>query len=315
VTVPTVDQAVEQLLAELHAVPVDHARAMSESNAARKHHAAEHVHSVGRTRSWIGPAVILVAAVAAIVGVMRWFGASGEEVAATQGLEADNARTLSSARGQRGNVTLNDGSTARIGSESRLRLPSEFGGRLRTLELFGTAMFTVAAGRPQPFVVRAANAIVTATGTVFTVRAFEDDSVVYVGVNEGSVSVRVKDERGATAVPAGKALRLSRDGSVQLLDDAAQHQALSWANDTLVFVDAPVREVLPEMIRWFDLKAALADPALGARKVSLRLGLQSRGDALKALAGAAMLSIGFDKDDSVLLSDSVAVATPARKQR
>lgn len=312
VKIPTADEAVDRLMAELHAAPIDHERAITEAQTARKHHAAAHVQSVGKGRGWVIPVAILAVAAVAIVAAMRWAGASGAEVAATKALQADNARTLSSARGQRGTVTLNDGSKAKIGSDSKLRMPADFGGTMRTLELTGTAMFTVAAGQPTEFVVRARNAMITATGTQFTVRAFDEDSSVYIGVDEGSVSVRDKETRAETALPAGKAMRMARDGTVQMLDVAARQLALEWVHDTLVFTDAPVRVVLPELIRWFDLKASLADASLGERKVSLRIGLQSSGDALKAMASAANLSVGFDKDDKVLLSDMTAMPAPAK---
>ena len=311
VSVPSADEAVDRLVAELHAAPIDHAQALTEAQTARKHHAAAHVQSVGKGRGWVLPVVLIAVAGVAIVAAMRWVGASGAEVAATNALKADNARNLSSARGQRGMVTLNDGSKARIGSDSKLRMPADFGGTIRTLELTGTANFTVAAGQPQPFVVRAGNAVIVATGTQFTVRAFEEDSSVYIGVDEGSVSVRQKDTRTETSLAAGKSMRLARDGSVQMLDDATRQLALEWVHDTLVFNDAPVKIVLPELIRWFDLKASLADKSLGERKVSLRIGLQSSGEALKAMAAAANLSVGFDKDDKVLLSDMTAIPTPA----
>jgi transmembrane sensor len=170
-------------------------------------------------------------------------------------------------------------------------------------------MFNVAPGKATEFVVRAGNAFITATGTQFTVRAFDDDSSVVVAVDEGSVSVRAKDQRTATALAAGKSLRMARDGSVTPIDDAARALALAWVHDTLVFADAPVKVVLPELIRWFDLKAKIADPALGARRVSMRVGLQSSGEALKVLAAAANLSVGFDTEDHVVLTD--ATAAPA----
>jgi transmembrane sensor len=309
VTPLSADAAIEALLAALHATPVDHDQAKLAALAASKQHAAEHVQVVARSRSWLVPLLVVgVLGVVIIVG-MRWIGANGAEAAATQALRADNARNINSTRGQRGNVTLGDGSTARIGSDSHLKLPANFGGTVRTLELNGTAMFSVAPGKATEFVVRAGNAFITATGTQFTVRAFDDDSSVVVGVDEGSVSVRAKDQRTATALAAGKSLRMARDGSVTPIDDAARALALEWVHDTLVFADAPVKVVLPELIRWFDLKAKIADPALGDRRVSMRVGLQSSGEALKVLAAAANLSVGFDTEDHVVLTD--ATAAPA----
>ena len=325
VSVPSADEAVDRLVAQLHTMrrmsvsvagmlqagkePVVEASIVKDIGT---HHAAAHVQSVGKGRGWVLPVALIAGVAVAIVAAMRWVGASGAEVAATNALQADNARNLSSARGQRGTVTLNDGSKARIGSDSKLRMPADFGGTIRTLELTGTAMFTVAPNRSQPFVVRAAHAVITATGTQFTVRAFEEDSSVYIGVDEGTVSVRPKDSRTETSLEAGKSMRLARDGSMQMLDDATRQLALEWVHDTLVFKDAPVKVVLPELIRWFDLKASLADKSLGERKVSLRIGLQSSGDALIAMAAAANLSVGFDKDDKVVLSDMNPTPPPAK---
>jgi len=303
------DAAVDALLTQLHATPIDHAQAQLDALAARKQHAAEHVQEVARTGGWVIPALLIAVLGVGIIVAMRWVGANGTEASATQALRADNARNINSARGQRGNVTLGDGSTARVGSDSHLKVPAEFGGAVRTLELNGTAMFIVAPGKANDFVVRARNVIITATGTQFTVRAFEEDSAVIVSVDEGRVSVRASDQRASTTIDAGNALRMTHDGTSTPLDEATRAVALAWVHDTLVFTDAPVKVVLPELIRWFDLKASLANAALGERRVTLRVGLQSSGDALTALAAAAKLSIGFDKDDRVLLGDA-AVATP-----
>jgi ferric-dicitrate binding protein FerR (iron transport regulator) len=267
----------------------------------RKQLAAEHVQSIAKPRHWKVPAAVVVVAAIAIVGVMRWLDKTGAESAATKALLSSDARTLASARGQRGTTTLSDGSVARIGAESRLRLPEEFGTTMRTLELDGTANFVVAPGKPLPFVVRAANAEITATGTEFAVRAFEDDSAVVVSVTEGAVAVRVRDGGESSILKAGEAVRVTPDGKFTPLSAESRAASMAWLRDTLEFVNVPVRIALPELNRWFDLKTTLADPTLGDRVVSLRIALASRGDALKALADAAQLSIGFDKDEHVVL--------------
>ena len=304
VSVLSADEAVAKLLEALHPPAVDHAKAAGEVAAARKHHAAEHVNKVGKGRGWKGPAALIAVLGVVIVYGMMKLNEGGVEIAVSKALAAEDARTLSSQRGQRGTVDLSDGSKAKIGSDSKLRLPVEFGGTMRTLELTGAAAFTVAAGQPLPFTVRASNTIITATGTQFTVRWFEDESTVEVSVDEGSVSVRTKDVKGETSIVAGKAFRVTKDGTATEMDASARATAFAWVRDTLAFADMPVKQVLPELGRWFDLKASLADASLGERKVSLQIGMQSSGDALKMLATAAKLKIGFDKDDKVVLSDA-----------
>jgi ferric-dicitrate binding protein FerR (iron transport regulator) len=315
VSVPTVDQAVQELLASLHVEKSDHAKSLGAVKEASKHHAAQHVQKVGSSGGWKKPLALVVVLGGLIFLGLRWVNKSSVEMAVNKALAAEDARTLSSQRGQRGTVDLSDGSKAKIGSDSKLKLPVEFGGTMRTLQLTGTASFAVAAGQPLPFTVRALNTVITATGTKFTVRAFEEDSTVVVGVEEGSVSVKVKDSDNEKSLDAGKTARVAKDGTISDLDAAAGAAALSWVRDTLEFVNAPVSVVLPELIRWFDLKASLADPSLGSRPVTMRIGLQSSGDALKSMATAANLSIGFDKDDKVVLSDAgAAPATPPKKK-
>ncbi|WP_310571912.1 FecR domain-containing protein [Gemmatimonas sp.] len=296
------DDAVAQLVAHLHHAPIDHEAAVRASREVSKHHAAEHVQHVARTRSWKGPAIGVVVLAIAIVGGSTLLSGAGEEIAVKKAIAAEDARTLSAARGQRGNVDLADGTKARIGSDSRLRMPRAFGTTMRTAEVEGTVSFTVAAGQPLPFTILAGNAIVTATGTHFTVRAFPEEQAVVVGVEEGSVSVRVKDGGDATDVAAGQAVRITPDGAVTVLDAVARDVALAWVRDSLVFTDTPARVVLDELARWFSLSATFADSTLGARPVTMRLGLESSGSATAAFAKAAGLTIGFDKQDKVVLS-------------
>lgn len=312
----TADEAVAQLVATLHAAPVDHGEAVNAAHAARKHHAAEHVQKVGQARSWKAPLALVVVLGIAIIAGMKYMAAAGTEIAVKRAIAAENARTLSAARGQRGNVDLADGTKARIGSDSKLTMPNAFGTTMRTAQVEGSVSFTVAAGQPLPFTIWAGNAVVTATGTRFTVRAFEEEKSVVVGVDEGSVSVHVKDEKEETAVPAGQAARITPDGKITMIDAAEKDFALAWVRDSLAFTDAPAGVVLSELSRWFGLSATMADSSLGTRAVTMRLSLESSGDAIAAFAKAANLSIGFDKMDKVVLSAAPeAPATAPKKGR
>jgi len=304
VTVPSAEVAVEELRQALHVQPVDHAQAAEEAAALRKHHAAERVQKVSKGRGWVRPTILVVVFGAAIFAVTQWVNRSGAEIAATSAIEAENARVLSSGRGQRGTVSLFDGTSVKIGAETEVRAPADFGVAVRTLRLTGAASFDVAPGKPLPFVVRAGPAVITAIGTRLTVRAYADDPDAYVSVDEGAAEVRAKDGGPVTPLAAGQALRLAADGTVTMLDDAQRAVANSWLTDSLVFVDQPLRVVLPELIRWVGITASLADSSLGARSVSARFGLQSKGEALTVLTEAAKLSVGFDAEDKIVLSDA-----------
>ena len=311
ITIPTADEAVAQLRATMHAPPVDHEASRAASRAAQKAHAAEHVQKVGRTGGWVVPTVLVVAVAGGLFGILKYANMKGADEAVDKALSADDARDISARRGQRGNVTLGDDSKAKLGSDSHVKVPAKFGTTMRTVAVQGAAEFTVAPGNPMPFEVRHGTTSITATGTKFSVRAYPEDSTVDVGVAEGAVTVHVKDGKEDRKLAAGAALHIAKDGTMSELTGNAKEAALSWTRDSLVFVDAPVSVVVSELVRWFDSKLSLGDPLLGSRKVTMRTSLSSSGDALKALAAAANLSVGFDKEDKVVLSD--AGIQPAEK--
>ena len=310
---PTADESWGNIYSAIHAPVVDHDKLIEEARVAKKHHAAAHVQTVGKKGSWIIPAALVVVAVVAIVFGQRWMQSRGADMAVTRALESNDARTVTSNRGQRGAVTLGDETKAKLGSDSQLKVPKEFGSTFRTVELTGTAHFEVAKDNPMPFTVRVGNMDVVATGTVFTVRAYPEDSTTTVMVSEGSVDVRVRDTKDNHTVSAGDAFRIKSDGSLAPLEGSARDVSFAWARDSLVFENARLDAVVPQLQRWFDMKVGIADPALYDRRVTTRFSLESSAGALAAVANAAGLTTGFGEDDITLFKEPEA--QPAAKKK
>ena len=314
ITVDSIDEAVTHLLDELHAPAIDHAKAAEEARATKRAHAKEHVERVAGQPKWMLYGGIAVVAVAAIIGVQRFLDKAGSEVAVERALKSDEVQNLTSGKGQRGTLTLRDGTKAAMGSETRLAIPAEFGSTQRTIQLDGTATFTItpsADTKAIPFSVRAGEVTVTATGTVFTVRNYTEDQAVVVQVTEGSVTLTDRSSGTTQSVQAGSAVRFAK-GAITPLDGVARDVALAWTRDSIVFDNAPLKTVVPELVRWFGINAALIDDSIGDRPVSMRIALASSGDATKALTEAANLTISFGKDDRIEFSG--ALEAPAKKK-
>jgi transmembrane sensor len=313
-TVPTVDEAVQTLLDELHAPAIDHQKAAEEARAVKRAHTMEHVERVAEKPRWLLYGGIGVVAVVAIIGAQRFLDKAGTEVAVDRALKGDDVQNLSSNKGQRGTLTLRDGTKVTMGSETRMRVPAEFSTTQRTLELEGTATFVVTpSANPQTpaFAVRAGTITVTATGTVFTVRNYAEDQAVVVQVTEGSVELKDRTTDAVQAVKAGDAVRFA-NGAVSPLEGVARDVALAWTRDSIVFDNAPLKTVIPELVRWFGLNAVLVDESAGDRPVSMRLALNSSGEATQALTKAANLTLSFGKDDR--LEFSAAPEAAAKKK-
>lgn len=308
VEVATIDEAVRHLMDVLHAPETDHAQAAQEARAMQRAHAKEHVERVAGRPRWLLYGGMAVVVAVLIIGAQRMIDSAGSEVAVDRALKSDNVQNLNSGKGQRGTLTLRDGTKATLGSETRLTVPDEFPSTQRTVQLEGTATFNVSkSANPKalPFAVRAGSLTVTATGTVFTVRNFAEDGGVLVQATEGTVELhdRVSDAR--QSLKAGDAVRFA-NGTFTPMNGIARDVAFAWTRDSIVFDNAPLKSVVPELVRWYSMNAALVDESAGDRPVNMRIALNSSGEATKALTQAANLVINFGKDDRIEFSGAPA---------
>src|SRR5262245_5774917 len=144
-----------------------HDAAAHEAAVHSRHVAADQLREIakpGIRPVTIGVGVLVVAA---IVASAVLFARGSDEAALARGLISAGVQTTSTNAGQISTVPLSDGSIAKLGPESRMRVPADFGSSTRGVELTGTASFTVAADKKPPFLVRAGPALITATGTEF----------------------------------------------------------------------------------------------------------------------------------------------------
>lgn len=307
VSVMSVDDAVEALLAEVHAPVPDPAASAEAARAVKRAHAAEHVERVAAKPKWLLYGVIGAIVLLTIAAGQQLLDRAGSEVAVDRAFKGDDLQTLTSGKGQRGTVTLRDGTIAAMGSETLLRIPSAFATTQRTLELDGTATFTVsptaasATSAQAPFAVRVGAITVTTTGTTFTVRHFPEDSAIVVQVSMGTVELKDRTSGAVQAVNSGETVRF-QNGTFTPIDGVARDVALAWTRDSLVFENTPLARVIPELVRWFGINAALIDASIESRPVSMRLALNSSGEATRALTEAAQLTMSFGKDDRLEFS-------------
>lgn len=164
--------------------------------------------------------------------------------------------------------TLADGSKIALRPGAEIAVDFQPGRRGVRL-LRGEALFTVAKDATRPFVVATGDVDVRAVGTEFLVRG--DAETVTVIVTEGRIAVG----RGADELLAGAGERVvvprrerpapARVDAVAAPDLAA---ALAWRGERLEFSDTPLAEALAAVNRRAAVPLALADPALGQRRIT-----------------------------------------------
>jgi transmembrane sensor len=195
-------------------------------------------------------------------------------------------REYRTARGERAEIVLSDGSKVTLSAASRLVVPVRFGDR-REVRLEGEAYFDLKHDPERTFIVNAGSAAAQAVGTKFAVRGYEGDTTVRVVVAEGRVLLRGRDG----AAGSGSILNLGDLGEMNLLGTTATirhgvrvEDYLGWLHSTLVYRGTPMSVVAADFERWYDTELSLSDSALAAARVTVVLTAGQPDEAGRLLA-------------------------------
>jgi transmembrane sensor len=198
---------------------------------------------------------------------------------------------------ERTTVTLDDGTRVTLAPASRLRVPAHAGRADREVILDGEGAFTVRHDAAHPFEVRTANGVIRDIGTTFVVRDYPTDNELDVVVAEGSVTLQPVRGRavGDTLRPPvvlihGQRAQLVAGAEPQVTTvDADQYQA--WTTGRLVFRDTPLRQVVSELARWYDLDIRLTDPSIGNLRLTTSFTDQPLSEVLDAVGVALQVHV------------------------
>lgn len=286
--------------------------ALDETAAIARHEAAGHI--IDATRE--GPAWkaigIGVVALAAVLAVGYWIEKAGDDVNAASAVNAPDARVVNAAPGQVGIVTLDDGSKVRLAPDSKLSIAAGFGPKLRAVKLQGAANFDVAKGASTEFRVYTDNALVVATGTTFSVRSYPEDSATTVVVTEGAVEVR--EGKTVRPVDAGAALFLAKGAAPRVASPDEREEADAWRGGSLTITNRRLRDVLPQLTRWYNITVMVPDTTLLSRRVTLRASLDSSRQAIRGVEQSA--GVAFDYEgQNMIFRDASKPVTPKKGKK
>ena len=256
------------------------------------------------------------------VGVLLLIGAAyaayyvtqhGTHDLAASSYSLPDAKNVAVTPGQRGNLPLGPGDTIAIGSDTKIAQGGDYGSKVRAVKVDGSANFHISAG--VHFEVNAKNAnIVPTAAAVFAVRDYADDAGVMVRVTEGEVKVEAGKE--TRTVAAGKAVAVAKDGTISDPAPDAVDQAFSWTDGKLNFTNAPLKVVMSELARWYNVPVTAKDTSLYSRPITMSVALTSSKDAIAALEQSGNVKFTYDKDSKPTLEDAPAKpAAPAKKKK
>jgi transmembrane sensor len=285
---PLNGQALEEVVAAWHAVDQyagsAEIMAMRESALAEGRRASSRRHGWPiRRRGWLVAAALLFAIGSG--GIWRWL----------------TPQAFATGLGERRIVALSDGSKISLDASTIVQIAYSHDKRQLWLKQ-GRAKFDVAKDPLRPFSVSAANKMVVATGTSFSVECIENQ--VRIVLYDGHVAVLESSGRnephpidvGPKQVPVDRLLSIGNElilpaakafglrfepVSIQPID---AERSLSWESGLLIFEDEPLELAIDRMNRYAKRPLVIADPDVARLRIS---GVFHAGDTDALLEGLA----------------------------
>lgn len=169
------------------------------------------------------------------------------------------------APGQKGQITLSDGTEVWLNSGSRLIYPSDFSGRSRKVFFTGEGLFDVAYDSRRPFEISSGETLTKVLGTRFNLKSYSEDRNVELSLLEGSVSFVYRNSDGEDAeclLSPGEMLDYDKDTeSVRKMSFSVADYS-SWKDNRLYFRNMTLEEIARELERTFGVDIVIMNEAL-----------------------------------------------------
>ena len=115
--------------------------------------------------------------------------------------------------------------------------------------------------------------------------------------------MKVGDSTHALLPP--HALVVSRSGAVREPTPEEVEEATSWGDKTLTISNRQLRDVLPQLKRWYGVDIKVPDLPLLDRPVTMKVSLDSPKEAITAVEQAAHVQFGYN-DKTMVFHDAAA---------
>lgn len=214
---------------------------------------------------------------------------------------SENPVSIEVPSGQRMNITLPDGSTIWLNSETRLSYPALFSRNHRTVQLSGEALFDVKKDDSRPFIVETYACDVEVVGTMFNILAEKETNTFSTTLMRGCVKVRNKSGHGEEMIllPHDKVElvgnHLCRNHSPQL-DEAL------WTEGIISLKGTSFEELIPRLKKAYNINVRVERTALPRISCMGKIRISEGIDhAMKILQTGADFNYEIDYDTRTLI--------------
>ena len=199
-------------------------------------------------------------------------------------------------------VVLPDSSTVYLNTGSSIRYSSNYNRKERELVLTGEGYFDVAKNPKKPFSVFIGDKKVTALGTRFTVRDYENEDFCQVILIEGKVACESPAIRDGIVLSAGEKMTCMKSTGKVILDRPDIGIETAWINDMLIIENDTFGTLIRKLENWYGVDISVTgNESLIQSRYRLRLKTESLRESLELIDYIIPIEYEVDGDKVIVL--------------
>lgn len=185
---------------------------------------------------------------------------NGTSVVCSSGIEAevgnDRMLRLEVPSGRQFHLSLSDGTSVWLNSDSSIEYPASFDGlETRKVRLSGEAFFDVARNEECPFIVELPDGeMIRVLGTSFNVNAYPDNESNVTTLVSGMISYSQSDSRTDHVLQPAQQIKVDRTDGTAEISDADTDSATSWKGRIITFNDEKLPTLAKRLSRMYGIE-------------------------------------------------------------
>lgn len=173
-------------------------------------------------------------------------------------------QTVTVPAGQRASLTLADGTTVWLNSNSTLKYPANgFRSENRKVTLEGEGYFEVAHNEKHPFIVETENYDIRVLGTTFNVSAYPNSGMFETSLIEGKVTVYQPDTQSEIVLKPNEKVE-ARDGKLYKETFTSDNDFL-WRMGIYSFKNEPLATVFKKLEQYYEVRIINKNEKIASR--------------------------------------------------
>jgi ferric-dicitrate binding protein FerR (iron transport regulator) len=214
---------------------------------------------------------------------------------------------FSTEKGSKSNIVLPDGTQVGLSSDTKVTYNRSFGNRNREITLSGEAHFEVVKDKAHPFIVHTQNLDVEVTGTVFNVRAYNNETSTQATLIEGAIDIFLHKSLERIALKPNEKIVVKNDSLQEIAitrwinPDVEKNASEAQKIDSLSFKSTGLKEIVADLEKVYNVKITVANAKIRDKKFSGQFKNKSFDEVLKALSIAGRFSYKKVNDSTVVI--------------